>query len=121
MFNKRRDELSNGTSSDIFGTKRNRSGKELATIVINNSVDEGVCAFGMWLNAENKKSLSIPILMKEFAEGRRALLQDNVLQKEIIVNIVEGVPFCNECKSNDCAHVGFAICAEQMNLPSKLE
>ena len=121
MFNKRRDELSNGTSSDIFGTKRNRSGKELATIVINNSVDEGVCAFGMWLNAENKKSLSIPILMKEFAEGRRALLQDNVLQKEIIVNIVEGVPFCNECKSNDCAHVGFVICTEQLTNRSKIE
>ncbi|MDQ3976631.1 MAG: hypothetical protein M3264_08910 [Thermoproteota archaeon] len=121
MFNKRRDELSNGTSSDIFGTKRNRSGKVLATIVINNSVDEGVCAFGLWLNAENKKSLSIPIIMKEFAEGRKALLQDNLLQKEIIVNIVEGIPFCNECKLNDCAHVGFTICAEQMNLRSKLE
>ncbi len=26
----------------------------------------------------------------------------------------EGVPFCNQCRSNDCAHVGFAICAEQI-------
>jgi hypothetical protein len=121
MFNKRRDELSNGTSSDIFGTKRNRSGKELATIVVNNSVDEGVCAFGLWLNAENKKSLSIPIIMKEFAEGRRAVLQDNMLQKDIIIDIVEGVPFCNECKSNDCAHVGFVICTEQLTNRSKIE
>jgi hypothetical protein len=119
MFKKRRGELSNGASSDIFGTRRNKS--VLATIVRNNTVDEGVCVFGLWLNAEDKKSLSIPIIMKEFAEGRRALLQDNNLQKEIIVNIVEGIPFCNECKSNDCAHVGFAICAEQMNLRSKLE
>jgi len=93
----------------------------LATIVRNNNVDEGVCAFGLWLNAENKKSPSIPIIMKEFTEGRRAVLQDNISQKEIIVNIVEGIPFCNECRSNDCAHVGFVICAEQMNMRSKLE
>jgi hypothetical protein len=87
----------------------------------NNNLDEGVVTFGLWLNAENKKSLSIPIIMKEFAEGRRALLQDNILQKEVIVNIVEGIPFCNECRANDCAHVGFVICTEQMTNRSKIE
>ncbi len=87
----------------------------------NNNLDEGVVTFGLWLNAENKKSLSIPIIMKEFAEGRRALLQDNILQKEVIVNIVDGIPFCNECRSNDCAHVGFVICTEQMTNRSKIE
>ena len=87
----------------------------------NNNLDEGVTTFGLWLNAENKKSLSIPITMKEFAEGRRALLQDNTLQKEVIVNIVEGIPFCNECRANDCAHVGFVICTEQMTNRSKIE
>ncbi|MDQ3562059.1 MAG: hypothetical protein M3307_01910 [Thermoproteota archaeon] len=87
----------------------------------NNNLDEGVVTFGLWLNAENKKSLSIPIIMKEFAEGRRAILQDNILQKEVIVNIVEGIPFCNECKANDCAHVGFVICTEQMTYRSKIE
>ena len=121
MFDKRRDELSKGTGSDIFGTRRNKSGKVLATVVVNNNLDERVVTFGLWLNAENKKSISIPIIMKEFAEGRRAVLQDNLLQKEIIVNIVEGVPFCIECKSNDCAHVGFVICTEQMTNRSKIE
>jgi hypothetical protein len=87
----------------------------------NNNLDEGVVTFGLWLNAENKKSLSIPIIMKEFAEGRRALLQDNILQKEVIVNIVDGIPFCNECRANDCAHVGFVICTEQMTNRSKIE
>jgi hypothetical protein len=87
----------------------------------NNNLDEGVATFGLWLNAENKKSLSIPIIMKEFAEGRRALLQDNILQKEVIVNIVEGIPFCYECRANDCAHVGFVICTEQMTNRSKIE
>ncbi len=87
----------------------------------NNNLDEGVVTFGLWLNDENKNSLAIPIIMKEFTEGKRAVLQDNTLQKEVIVNIVEGIPFCNECRSNDCAHVGFAICAEQLTNKSKIE
>ncbi|HEX2231705.1 MAG TPA: hypothetical protein VHG34_05890 [Nitrososphaeraceae archaeon] len=121
MFNKRDNKPSNGGGSDIFEIRPNSSGKVLATIVVNNNLDEGVCAFGLWLNAKNKKSLSIPIAMKEFAEGRRAILQDNMLQKEIVVNIVEGVQFCIECKSNDCAHVGFVICTEQLTNRSKIE
>jgi hypothetical protein len=125
MFSKRRNELSNGASSDIFGTKRNKSGKVLATIVINNNVDEGMCAFALWLGAKGKDSPAIPIAMKQFTPGVNnkvvVLLQDNILQKDIIVDIVDGVPFCNECRSNDCAHVGFTVCAEQMNLRSKLE
>lgn len=87
----------------------------------NNNLDEGVTTFGLWLSAEDKKSSATPIIMKEFAEGRRVVLQDNVLQKEVIVNIVEGIPFCDECRSNDCAHVGFAICAEQLTNRSKIE
>ena len=87
----------------------------------NNNLDEGVTTFGLWLNAEDKKSLTTPIIMKEFAEGRRVVLQDNALQKEVIVNIVEGIPFCDECRSNDCAHVGFAICAKQLTNNSKIE
>ena len=87
----------------------------------NNNLDEGVTTFGLWLSAEDKKSLATPIIMKEFAEGRRAVLQDNALQKEVIVNIVEGIPFCDECRSNDCAHVGFAICAKQLTNKSKIE
>jgi hypothetical protein len=52
--------------------------------------------------------------MKEFAGGKRVVLLDNLLQKDVIVTIVDGIPFCKECRSNDCAHVGFAICAIQL-------
>jgi hypothetical protein len=125
MFDKRRDGLSNGTSSDIFGTRRKGSENVLATIVRNNNVDEGISAFALWLGAKGKDSPAIPIAMKQFTPGVNnkvvVLLQDNILQKDIIVDIVDGVPFCNECRSNDCAHVGFTVCAEQMNLRSKLE
>ena len=104
-----------GRRKSIADTKKASLG------IRNNNLDEGVTIFGLWLNAEDKKSLTTPIIMKEFAEGRRVVLQDNLLQKEVIVNIVEGIPFCNECKSNDCAHVGFAICAEQLSNRSKIE
>ncbi len=102
-------------------SERRTNAKKASLRIRNNNLDEGIVTFGLWLNAENKKSLSIPIIMKEFAEGKKAVLQDNLLQKEIIVNIVEGIPFCNECKSNDCAHVGFVICTEQLTNRSKIE
>jgi hypothetical protein len=124
MFNKRHDEMSNGVSLGIFGKKRNSSGKVLATIVRNNNIEEGVSAFTLWLGSTSKDSKVMPIAMKQFTPGISkvvVLLQDNILQKDIIVDVVDGVPFCNECRSNDCAHVGFVICAEQMNLRSKLE
>jgi hypothetical protein len=90
-------------------------------MVRNNTVDEGIITFGLWLNAEDKRSLALPIIMKDFTEDKRAVLKDNILKKDIIVDIVEGVPFCNECRSNDCAHVGFAICAEELTKQSKIE
>ena len=89
--------------------------------IANNSLDEGVTTFGLWLNAEDKKSTETPVIMKEFTEGKRVVLQDNILQKDVIVSILEGIPFCNECKSNDCAHVGFTICAIQLSYKSKIE
>ena len=103
--------------------KRRRIGntRKASLRIRNNTLDEGVITFGLWLNAEDKKSPAIPIIMKEFAEGRRVVLQDNLLQKEVIVNIVEGIPFCSECRLNDCAHVGFAICTEQLTNQSKIE
>jgi uncharacterized ferredoxin-like protein len=124
MFDKRRDEPSNGaSSSDIFRTRRKASEKLLATIVRNNTVDEGIAAFTLWLG-ENESFVVIPITMKQFTRGINKLfvsLQDNILRKHVTVEIVDGVPFCSECKSNDCAHVGFAVCAEQLNLRSNLE
>jgi hypothetical protein len=126
MFDKRRDEPSNGAagSSDFFGTRRKAPSKVLATIVRNNTVDEGVSAFTLWLGEDGKNSTSMPIIMKQFTQGINKVvvsLHDNVLQKDILVVITEGVPFCNECKSNDCAHVGFAVCTEQLNSRSNLE
>jgi hypothetical protein len=124
MFDKRRAEPSNGaSSSDIFGTRRKASGRVLATVVRNNTVDEGISAFTLWLG-ENENFATTPITMRHFTTSINKVvvsLQDNILRKHVAVDIVDGIPFCNECKSNDCAHVGFAVCAEQLNSQSKLE
>ena len=114
MFNKRHDAPSHRNSGGLLGTRANTSPSKAMMVVRNNNVDEGIITFGLWLNSEDKRSVTLPITMKEFTEDRKAVLRDNLLHDDIIVDIVEGVPFCNQCRSNDCAHVGFAICAEQM-------
>jgi hypothetical protein len=104
------------------GKRNNTTHTSKASLgIANNNLDEGVITFGLWLNAEDKKSTENPVIMKEFTEGDRVVLQDNTLQKDVIVTILEGIPFCNECKSNDCAHVGFTICAIQLSNKSKIE
>ena len=106
----------------MSGNRKNTTNTSKASLGIsNNNLDEGVTTFGLWLNAEDKKSSEIPIIMKEFTGGKRVVLQDNLLQKDVIVTIVDGIPFCKECRSNDCAHVGFAICAIQLANKSKIE
>jgi hypothetical protein len=106
----------------LSGKRNNTTHTSKASLgIANNNLDEGVTTFGIWLNAEDKKSTETPVIMKEFTEGKRVVLQDNILQKDVIVTILEGIPLCNECKSNDCAHVGFTICAIQLSNKPKIE
>ena len=37
------------------------------------------------------------------------------VQAEVHVNTKDGVPICQYCKADDCAHVGFTICLEQLH------
>ena len=123
MFNKRHNSLPNDVSGPRISGIRRRSGSStgMPTMIRNNDVEEGMTAFALWLNVEDKDSLAIPIIMKDFTEDKKVVLQDNILRREIIVDIMEGIPFCNECRSNDCAHVGFTICAEEMKRPLSIE
>jgi hypothetical protein len=118
MFNKRKSGrlLKNaGGFTESIAFKNASLGETKAMIIgRNNNVDEGIIAYGLWLKAADKRSLTLPMMMKEFQEDKRVVLQDNILRKGITVEIVEGIPFCNQCRSNDCIHVGFAVCAEQM-------
>ena len=81
------------------------------------TLDEGTFAFMHWLNSEDKQSLSStdnPIVLLKFVNDDHTILYDTRLCKEIDVEISKGVPFCRYCKEDDCAHVGFAVCTEQL-------
>ena len=81
------------------------------------TLDEGTFAFMHWLNSADKRSISStdnPIVLLKFINDQHTILYDTVLHIEIVVQINEGIPHCNYCKEDDCAHVGFAICVEQL-------
>lgn len=119
MFNKGQNASSYGAGK---GRRSTRGPINSMLVVKNNNLDEGIIAFGLWLkDEESRDSLAISFTMKEFHQDNAILLRDNILQEEVTVRIVEGVPFCNECRLDDCMHVGFAICAEQMKWRSRSE
>src|SRR5919198_6724045 len=80
------------------------------------SLDEGTFAFMHWMNSENKKSITSdnPIVLLKFVNDKHTILYDTDLHSEVDVQINEGVPYCKHCKSDDCSHVGFAVCVEQL-------
>lgn len=80
------------------------------------SLEEGMSAFMHWLNSEDKKSLSgeNPIVLLKFMNDEQTILYDTNLHKQLEVEICNGVPICNCCKEDDCAHIGFAIEVEQL-------
>jgi len=69
-----------------------------------------------YLNSENKKSSSDdnPIVLLKFINNKHTILYDTNLRAEVDVEINQGIPYCNYCKEDDCAHVGFAIEVEQL-------
>ncbi|MFL6394886.1 MAG: hypothetical protein ACJ708_09565 [Nitrososphaeraceae archaeon] len=80
------------------------------------SLDEGTFAFMHWMNSENKKSITSdnPIVLLKFVNDKHTILYDTDLHSEVDVQINEGVPYCKYCKLDDCSHVGFAICIEEL-------
>jgi hypothetical protein len=81
------------------------------------SLDEGTFAFMHWLNSEDKRSLSFtdnPIVLLKFINDKHTILHDTRLHADVDVEINKGIPYCKYCKEDDCAHVGFAICVEQL-------
>jgi hypothetical protein len=80
------------------------------------SLDEGTFAFMHWLNSDNKKSIASdnPIVLLKFVNDKHTILYDTDLHIEVDVEINEGVPYCRHCKLDDCSHVGFAVCVEEL-------
>jgi hypothetical protein len=80
------------------------------------SLDEGTFAFMHWMNSDNKKSITSdnPIILLKFVNDKHTILYDTDLHLEVDVEINEGVPYCRHCKLDDCSHVGFAVCVEEL-------
>jgi hypothetical protein len=100
----------NGNGHRSFDISSNTGNNKCETL------EEGASGFMHWLNSEDKESLSgeNPIVLLKFMNDRHSILYDTNLQTQIEVEINSGVPFCKYCKQDDCAHVGFAICVEQL-------
>jgi len=84
----------------------------------NNNVEEGIECFTHWLSVkdgncdeDNRRSMQLIFIASE-KEKNKILLHDNLKNLDIEVSFTDGVPFCNLCHIDDCAHTGFAICAK---------
>src|ERR671930_1824485 len=80
------------------------------------SLDEGTFEFMHWMNSDNKRSITSdnPIVLLKFVNDKHTVLYDTDLHSEVDVQIDEGVPYCKYCKLDDCSHVGFAVCVEEL-------
>lgn len=83
-------------------------------------LDEGTFAFLNWMNCKSfigdDYELNPPMILKniDLPKTTRAKLYDRYLGKDIIVDIIDNVPQCKNCSSDDCSHVGFIICLIQL-------
>lgn len=80
------------------------------------TIEDGTEAFMQWMGSSDKKSLKSdnPIVLIKFINDVHTVLYDTSVSKEVEVKLSSGIPYCNYCKSDDCAHVGFTICIEQL-------
>jgi len=84
----------------------------------NNNLEEGMECFTHWLSVkegncdeENRRNMQLTLITFE-KEKNKIFLHDNLNNLDIEVSFTDGVPFCNLCHIDDCAHTGFAICAK---------
>jgi len=58
---------------------------------------------------------NIPQVKKlHFTEGR-LLLWDESLRKDIVITMNKGLPFCNNCETNDCIHVLYTMACPELS------
>ena len=111
---KENNDSGNGASNN--GDSYNEPPDDNNDIVKCETLEDGTEAFMKWMNSTDKKSLSSanPIVLIKFINDKHTIVYDTIMCQEVDVASADGIPFCNFCKSDDCAHVGFAICIEQL-------
>ncbi len=86
------------------------------------SLDEGTFAFLNWMNCKSfldkngyyKKNSPLILKHVNFPNVTLVKLFDRFLNSDIIVDIVDGVPLCKSCITDDCSHIGFTVCLKQL-------
>jgi hypothetical protein len=84
------------------------------------SLDEGTFAFLNWMNCKSFDSAGYeqnpPLILKyvDFPNVDSVILFYRFLGQDIFVDIVDCVPSCKTCITDDCSHVGFTICLLQL-------
>ena len=77
------------------------------------TLDFGTMEFMKWLMAEETGSKDCLIVVKDFLENKYVILFDKDISNSVIVSYRESMPWCITCDTDDCGHVGFAICLKQ--------
>lgn len=50
------------------------------------------------------------IIVKDYSDNGYVILFDKSINKDVIVNYRDGMQLYMTCNTDDCGHVGFAIC-----------
>ncbi len=77
------------------------------------TLDTGTMEFMRWLVNKDTNSGSTIIVVKDYLDNKYVIMFDKSISKDVIVGYREGMPWCVTCNTDDCGHVGFAICLKQ--------
>lgn len=77
------------------------------------TLDTGTMEFIKWLIARDTNSGDTLIIVKDYLNNKYVILFDKSAFRDVIVGYRKGMPFCMSCDTDDCGHVGFAICLKQ--------
>lgn len=100
--------------------KTNTSSQQVKKSEKCESLDEGTFAFLNWMNCEsyNKEDFEInpPLILEHIDLPNPSLVKfyDRYLGIIVLVDIIDSIPRCKKCRSDDCSHVGFTICLLQL-------
>jgi hypothetical protein len=78
-----------------------------------NSLDLGTIEFMKWLISKDTHSGDTLVVVKDYFDNKYVILFDKSMSTNVIVAYRDGMPWCITCNTDDCGHVGFAICLKQ--------
>jgi hypothetical protein len=77
--------------------------------------DSGVIDFMKWLSCleNDKNSPDNPFIIKEIVQDKYMIFYDKEVLQDVIVVFRNCIPWCIKCETDDCGHIGFAVCLKQ--------